>query len=84
MRAAPFASRALAIAASVELAVGDVADAGDAADVLGHPLRRILDDIEQRDLGAGRRQRARRRLAETGAAAGDDCRLTLNVHFLLP
>ncbi len=84
MRAGPFAFRALAIAASVELCIGDIADAGDAADLLSHPVRRVLDDIEHRYLGAGRCQRARGGLAETGPAAGDDCRLTLDFHLVSP
>ena len=41
-------------------------------------------DVEHRDLGAGRRERARGRGAEAGGAAGDDGGLSLDVHGSCP
>ena len=53
-----------------------VAFDGDAAEILRHRLGALDADVEQRDLRALGGKRARRRLAETGAAAGDDRDLT--------
>ncbi len=63
--------------------IGDVATDGDAADLGRDLLGVLLVDVEHRHLGAGRRQGARRRRAETRSAAGDDRRVTLQLHARL-
>src|SRR5690606_26331043 len=63
--------------------VGDVALESDAADVLGDALRALQVDVEHGDFGAQAREFACGGFAEAGAAAGDECGLSLNLHVCL-
>ena len=45
---------------------------------------RLVIDVEDRDLGAGLGQHARRRGAEPGSAAGDDRGMSTDVHLNSP
>jgi hypothetical protein len=61
-------------------AVGDVGDEGAAADLRGHALGAGGVDVEHGHLRALARQLARHRLAEAGAAAGDEGGLSVDLH----
>jgi hypothetical protein len=61
---------------------GHVAQQRDAADVRGDAARVVEVDVEHGDLGAQAREFARGGLAEAGAAAGDECCFTFDVHDL--
>ncbi|MNT25966.1 hypothetical protein D3C72_1615130 [compost metagenome] len=64
--------------------VGDVADAGDAADVCRHLFSERGVAVEHGDLGAQAREFARGGLAEARGAAGDECGLSFDLHGLSP
>jgi hypothetical protein len=55
----------------------------DSADLPGLLLAELFLQIEDRDLGACRRQRRRRGAAQSRCAAGDDGGLPLDVHSVL-
>ena len=63
--------------------VDHVAYRSRATDFGRNLLRQLLIHVEDADLGPGGRERARRRLAEPGGAAGHDRRLPADVHALL-
>ena len=60
--------------------VDHVAGDGDAADLRRHLRRRLDVDVEDRHLGAERRELRRGRPAEAGAAAGDERCITTGMH----
>ena len=61
-------------------AVGYVAVDGDAVDVDRNLGGCLGVDVEEGNLGAGSGQHARRRGAEAGAPAGDERRMSTNIH----
>ena len=61
-------------------AIAHVASDGDAVDVDRHLGGGFGIDVENGDLRAGRGQHARRGGAEPGAPAGDESRLSTNIH----
>jgi hypothetical protein len=58
-----------------------VAMHGQAANVFGHALGVLHVEVEHRDLGAQTGEFTGGGFAQTGAAAGDQCCLSLDVHF---
>ena len=82
MRAGPCSAAAFFDRGFGAFGVGDVAGDRDALDVDRHLGGGFFVDVEDRHLGAARRQRARGGGAQAGCAAGHDGGLSFDFHGL--
>ena len=80
MRAGPCVLARLRQRGGGLVGVGNVAGDGDAADLCRRLPRGVDVDVEDRDLGAGRRELRGGRAAEAGAAAGHERCMSSGMH----